>query len=76
MQDWRGVDIKPGCVVLWTDSKNKPAVGSVIKLNDYTAQVAPFDFVGNRVMVRCAIAYWKLTVVELPDPEEETDELY
>lgn len=71
MKDWRGVDIKPGCMVLWTDSKNKPAVGIVTKLNNWTVQVAVIDFVGDRSMPKCAVLRSKLTVVELPDPEEE-----
>ena len=75
MKDWRGVDITPGCMVVWTDSQNKPVVGTVTKLNEYTAQVAVVDFVGVRSMPKCAVLYGKLTVVELPDVEED-DELF
>ena len=70
MKDWRGIDIRIGSMVVWTDWNNLPAAGRVVKLNDYTATVNVREHQGSRTLKDCpvlGVAYKKLTVVILQD---------
>ena len=67
MKDWRGIDIRIGSMVVWTDRNNLPAAGRVTKLNDYTATVNVREHQGDRTLKNCPVAYKKLTVVILQD---------
>lgn len=67
MKDWRGIDIRIGSMVVWTDRNNLPAAGRVIKLNNWTATVDVMEHQGARTLKNCPVAYKKLTVVILQD---------